>query len=449
MTRAPPVERFSANEIFGTLFRARLKPKNLIQAFRSIGLLFRSSAAALLVETETGHVRFDLPVRFNGAGWLPPAPLTSLQIKEFDALDAAMPPDHPGLFPTIVDVAHRRYDEDRWALLYSCRVQAPDRGAIKRSVGRVKLVLFNHRHAFGCPYQGCVPKEIASRAATLDHDIVAVYASYFDQMLRDLSYVPLSLMQAEWDKALHNAPVAANGPPRHRRGLPWSLGGEASTITLSLDLRKSTFAMQQTHDRRAFAHWLEGVAELSREIVLHHDGIFDKFTGDGVICHLVHPERDEPAITASVTAAASCAVELLCAMEHHMEQVFGLLKFRSRAFGPAIGMALDGAVWSLDRDGKPVVVGPGIVNACRLNGGDAGHILMTNDLKVRLASAIPSLRFNEHDLGEGHKDFPGPLQAFCWRLAGADSRLGRPATEIQEQVRSTWAHLHRASSDAP
>jgi hypothetical protein len=132
-------------------------------------------------------------------------------------------------------------------------------------------------------------------------------------------------------------------------------------------------------------------------------------------------------------------------MQLHIENVLPMLKFRSRAFGPAIGMAVDMAAWSLDRDGKPVVVGPGIVNACRLNGGGSGDVTLTNDLKNRAAALMANLKFDEHELGSTHKDFRVSEEAMCWQIAHQTSHIGRPMAKIQAEVSRVWNEIQRLS----
>lgn len=458
LKRARDSTEINAAEIFGKLYRKSVSPFAMIDAFSVIGNLFRSRACAVILSKGDTFTAFDLPVRFRGADWIAPTPLTERHLRELKDLQNALTieqhDDHrlpEGSALSVIDLAHRRFganDLPLWSLLLSCRIQPSSGGMTKRTTGDARILLINEGHRDRCHFKNKVEDVATVRCADEGHDLCAVFFAYFDQMLRDLSFVPMAMIQAEWSKALHRTKHANSGDARHRAGLPWGEDAprETPTITLSLDLRKSTFAMQQTRDRKEYAGWLEAVAELAREITLQNGGIFDKFTGDGVICHFVYPAEGESKAAGkdqALLAAISCAVELIRAMQLHIGDVISQLKFTSGAFGPAVGMAVDMATWSLDRDGKPVVVGQGIVNACRLNGGDAGQIILTNDLKHMILRLVPSMKFEQHPLGDTHKEFPAAMKAECWRMIGFGAPVGRSDSVLQAEVARVRKVLER------
>ena len=49
-------------------------------------------------------------------------------------------------------------------------------------------------------------------------------------------------------------------------------------------------------------------------------------------------------------------------------------------FGACVGISCGKATWSVDRSGNPIVVGRGVVHACRANGGGARTIRFTNNV---------------------------------------------------------------------
>ncbi|KAA0579641.1 adenylate/guanylate cyclase domain-containing protein [Azospirillum sp. B21] len=167
-------------------------------------------------------------------------------------------------------------------------------------------------------------------------------------------------------------------PPwlRHDKG-----GDGIDTITISLDLRKSTQMMEKAVQPEYFAKWLSAMVQVLRSIVHRHLGVFDKFTGDGILAHFL--VRDIRALSgemprSGVLAAVSCADEMIEATSILLHAVQPFIRFDSGLFGAGVGIARDWAHWENDRDNQLIVVGTGVVDACRMSSGaKAGRILMT------------------------------------------------------------------------
>ncbi len=224
------------------------------------------------------------------------------------------------------------------------------------------------------------------------------------------SFISKKLLVECWDLALESM--------SRNTGLPWEYqgpdtsgilpsggrpGARVPTFTLSLDLRKSTSLMDQVEQPGAFAIWLETLSELCREIVHDNGGIFDKFTGDGVIAHFavaydpnekIPPSNYDfavswPKVQTQAAAALTCGCELVRAVQELLKLLQPLLRFDIGTAGPSVGIAFDDASWSLDRDGRPIVVGKGVVNACRITAAPAGSIEVANNV-VRFIKRMDS-----------------------------------------------------------
>jgi hypothetical protein len=277
-------------------------------------------------------------------------------------------------------------------------------------------------------------------------------------------------------------------PPELRRGfwlnalgleggieLPWAKvpNGEVighRTITLSLDLRRSTFAMREAKNKKLHADWLEALVEILRKIAHDNLGIFDKFTGDGVIAHFLvdaigtmdrgqgsvgtlgsdaifSRERQEARAKLRSTGllALKAAREMITAVNRHLEHSMPNMRFLSSQFGAAVGLAEDDAVWSMDRDGRPIVVGTGVVGACRLSGGASGQIRLPNDLKMALDGSIPRSEFHRLFL-DSHKDYPDALGLYAWAIESGAEQTGTRVHEIYGIVDAYWAQI--VASDA-
>lgn len=266
-----------------------------------------------------------------------------------------------------------------------------------------------------------------------DLDSAILFNVFLNNKIRSNSFVSMEVLKDCWEKALESGSCKTD--------LPWESGdppgARVPTATVSLDLRKSTSLMDQVEDRQAFAVWLEGLSEICREIAHDNFGIFDKFTGDGIIAHFAEAEMtEEPNPGNSVLRAFTCACELIRAVDIHLDALRPRLRFNIAASRPAVGIAFDVASWSLDRDGRPIVVGKGVVNACRLNSGDAGWIQMAYNMKRHLKDSVPKNVFEviEGTLVDKHKDLKPELQPECFRVANTEINLGRSRVDLETIV---------------
>lgn len=223
------------------------------------------------------------------------------------------------------------------------------------------------------------------------------------------SIFPLKISQRFWSAIDDLDPAAA-------RLRPWdhdSSGKNKTVLTasLSFDLRQSTFAMDQAIDQKGHADWLEGMVIILRKITHWYEGVFDKFTGDGVIVHFPVYEfekrnRDQSA-NEIVLRATICAWDMIRAVELYTDRLVPNLALWKPSFGPSVGIALDEALWSVDRQGNPIVVGRGVVHACRLGSGPARTVQVSNAIIARLKKLVPdeksveSLEFVSKEYKEG------------------------------------------------
>lgn len=166
-----------------------------------------------------------------------------------------------------------------------------------------------------------------------------------------------------------------------------------ATTSLSFDLRSSTFIMEHAIDKAKHADWLEKLVKVLRVLTHRHNGVFDKFTGDGVLVHFPvygFSADDEPARTRTVINAVACGWEMVEAAELCGEYLRPNLALYTERFGGTAGVAFDFAAWSRDEAGNPIVVGRGVVHACRLSSDrdDRMVVLATNAAFARLEGSL-------------------------------------------------------------
>lgn len=190
---------------------------------------------------------------------------------------------------------------------------------------------------------------------------------------------------------------------------PWDKNKDSVlTITLSLDLRKSTLAMEQAREHSKYAEWMHNLLKALTDTALAHYAVFDKFTGDGVIVHFLVKDTayllSEDGIQLNegdiqcyvMERAVICAARMIREVDDQLETLRENLLNDCVLFGAAVGIGVDQATWRTDHTGNPIVVGRGVVGACRAaDKAERGMIRLINSAyqdykKTPLGSGVPA-----------------------------------------------------------
>ena len=202
------------------------------------------------------------------------------------------------------------------------------------------------------------------------------------------------------------------------------------TVTLSFDLRKSTFCMAQADELSEYARWIDQFVQTMIAVTHANGGVFGAFTGDGCIAHFLIDEykavfrnrtrpKEEEKTPNAVVAALECATDMQRAVGHLLEQLYPNLRMRSDLLGAGIAIAFGSAHWSYDYSdyySNLIVVGPSIVDACRLcDSADADTILMGENaymaLPEPLRTALRSKRVKVQT-----KEYRDTQQITAWKV---------------------------------
>lgn len=248
------------------------------------------------------------------------------------------------------------------------------------------------------------------------------------------SIFPLKFSQQFWN-------IVDDLDPLSFRARPWDAdsSGKADTVptaSLSFDLRQSTFAMDQAIDKKVHADWLEGMVIILRQITHLHEGVFDKFTGDGIISHFPVYFGDtnrEVAANRVVLNSTVCAWDMVRAAVLSIDYLLANMALRKSSFGPSVGIAFDEAQWSVDRVGNPIVVGRGVVHACRLGGGPASTVQVSNAVFTRLRKLLPDAPGFE-ELEFVSKEYREGTGVQLTRLTVPPAGLGSDSRALRELV---------------
>lgn len=197
-------------------------------------------------------------------------------------------------------------------------------------------------------------------------------------------------------------------------------GAEAmrATVTLSVDLRKSTFCMDQSVSPAPFGRWLDLLVKKIISVCHAFGGVFDKFTGDGGLMHFLQHECKAAVEMDAIEAAFRCAVHLRSGIEEMLPMLRRNLRNNSGILGAGVSIAAGDAFWSVDHRDNPLVVGNGVVDACRIcDGTRAGAIRMSNFAHSQLAEVNPASAalFKQVPLGET-KEWNAKMELLVWEM---------------------------------
>lgn len=155
---------------------------------------------------------------------------------------------------------------------------------------------------------------------------------------------------------------------------------------MSIDIRRSTELMLKARDPELFAQFLVVLTQALREIVLKHHGIFDKFTGDGVLAFF-------PTFYSGADAGMwvlQAARQAHSAFATHYNNNRGC--FSSVLLDVGLGIGIDfGDVRMVQFASEFTVVGRPVVYACRMAGAPAGKTLLNQPAYEQLQARYSSV----------------------------------------------------------
>jgi len=137
---------------------------------------------------------------------------------------------------------------------------------------------------------------------------------------------------------------------------------------LSIDIRRSTELMLKAREPKLYAQFIITLASRLRDVILENYGIFDKFTGDGILAFFPEFYSGKDAGYFAVKAASDCHKIFTAHYEANKHCFISILK------DIGLGIGIDyGQVQIVQIGGDFTVVGTPVVYACRMGGADARH----------------------------------------------------------------------------
>lgn len=199
----------------------------------------------------------------------------------------------------------------------------------------------------------------------------------------------------ELEHAAETVRWRAHVPKRVLFENPQALIASASqheSIVLVADIRKSQDLMTFAVTPADFARRMLEFLEQARSVIDRHGGVFDKFTGDGLIAYF-NPQIARRLGVDYVESFLSCAIDLQAFGRKHFEEwTASVRKLPSEPIGLAIGSDVGIVVFN-DNASHLVAVGDAIVWASRMASEARAGEVVVNNLLYQLLRARPGVSF--------------------------------------------------------
>lgn len=176
--------------------------------------------------------------------------------------------------------------------------------------------------------------------------------------------------------------------------LKFDNGKEYETVVISIDIRRSTELMLKARKPELFSKFITELSKILSQIIINNYGIFDKFTGDGILAFFPKFYSGKQAIIRALKAAEECH---LVFTEHYnaSRECFNVF---IKDIGLGIGVDY-GNVTLVNTSSELTVVGIPVVYACRMSGANAGETLLNQPAKEELEIQCPkNLKLSETEI---------------------------------------------------
>lgn len=154
-------------------------------------------------------------------------------------------------------------------------------------------------------------------------------------------------------------------------------------VVVSIDIRRSTELMLKARKPELFSKFITELSGILSEIIMSNFGIFDKFTGDGILAFFPTFFAGEDSIIRAAKAAEECHM----AFNQHYKNSRECFNVFITDVGLGIGIDF-GNVTLVNTSNELTVVGIPVVYACRMSGAKAGETLFNQPAKEELCRLV-------------------------------------------------------------
>lgn len=147
-------------------------------------------------------------------------------------------------------------------------------------------------------------------------------------------------------------------------------------VVVSIDIRRSTELMLKARKPELFSTFITELSRKLSAIIISNYGIFDKFTGDGILAFFPKFYSGEEAIIRALKAAEDCH-KVFDQHYHNSKNCFNVF---INDVGLGIGVDF-GTVTLVNTSNELTVVGIPVVYACRMSSANAGDTILNQPAK--------------------------------------------------------------------
>lgn len=157
--------------------------------------------------------------------------------------------------------------------------------------------------------------------------------------------------------------------------------GSEKAFVISIDIRRSTELMLKARKPGLFVSFVTELCNGLRDIILNQFGIFDKFTGDGVLAFFPEFYSGKDAGYQAITAASKSHI--------FFEEIYKESRncFKTVLKDTGLGIGIDyGTIHMVKANSLITAVGEPVVYACRFGGGKPGITLLNQPAHEKIVS---------------------------------------------------------------
>jgi class 3 adenylate cyclase len=184
---------------------------------------------------------------------------------------------------------------------------------------------------------------------------------------------------------------------------------KTDAVVVSIDIRRSTELMLKAKSHEEYSEFITELTKKLATIITANFGVFDKFTGDGVLAFFPSFYSGPDSIVHAIRVSQLCHQ----AFQEHYEQYRSFFNVFLTDIGLGIGIDY-GSVSIVNSDMELTVVGIPVVYACRFSGTAAGTTVLNGNAFDYLTLRHP--RLFKHKLVAIDLKHEGPASVFMVEL---------------------------------
>lgn len=179
----------------------------------------------------------------------------------------------------------------------------------------------------------------------------------------------------------------------------FDMGNTCQVVVMSIDIRRSTEMMLKAKNPKLYAEFITSLCQALSEIILSNYGVFDKFTGDGILAFFPDFYSGTDAIYYALKAAEDCHEIFKI---HYKKNRHCFITVLNEV---GLGIGIDfGEAYLANVNKELTIVGPPVVYACRMSGAEYGETLLNQPAFELLKKKYPKFcEFTETELKLKHE----------------------------------------------